>query len=101
MGEPRVNAPADGPQRYSDLSRRVAGVSRKMLTQTPRNLERDGLVTRTVTPSVPVRVDYAPAPLGASLLPLMPAIKSWAEQHVPEVDRARERYDAERPSAVG
>ncbi|WP_439674190.1 winged helix-turn-helix transcriptional regulator [Embleya sp. MST-111070] len=89
-----VNALADGPRRYSDLSRRVAGVSQKMLTQTLRNLERDGLVERTVTPSVPVRVDYALTPLGASLLPLMQAVKIWAEEHIPEVDRARERYDA-------
>ncbi|MGC0422009.1 winged helix-turn-helix transcriptional regulator [Embleya sp. AB8] len=97
-----VNALADGPQRYSDLSRRVAGVSQKMLTQTLRTLERDGLVTRTVTPSVPVRVDYALTPLGESLLPLMRAIKSWAEEHIPEVDRARERYDdARREPAAG
>ncbi|WP_406288859.1 winged helix-turn-helix transcriptional regulator [Embleya sp. NBC_00896] len=88
-----VNALADGPQRYSDLSRRVAGVSQKMLTQTLRNLERDGLATRTVTPSVPVRVDYALTPLGESLLPLMRAIKAWAEEHIPEVDAARDRYD--------
>ncbi|WP_406294656.1 helix-turn-helix transcriptional regulator [Embleya sp. NBC_00888] len=96
-----VNALADGPMRYSDLSRRVAGVSQKMLTQTLRNLERDGLVTRTVTPSVPVRVDYALTPLGASLLPLMLAIKTWAEEHIPEVDRAREHYDAEHLTPSG
>ncbi|GAB3868947.1 hypothetical protein GCM10029964_000350 [Kibdelosporangium lantanae] len=57
-----VNALAEGPQRYSDLSRRIASVSQKMLTQTLRNLERDGLVTRTVTPTVPVRVDYGLTP---------------------------------------
>ena len=56
----------DGPQRFSELSRRLAGVSQKMLTQTLRTLERDGLVTRTVTASVPVRVDYALTPLGHS-----------------------------------
>ncbi|WP_405656538.1 winged helix-turn-helix transcriptional regulator [Streptomyces sp. RK9] len=89
-----VNALAEGPQRYSDLARRLASVSQKMLTQSLRNLERDGLVTRTVTPSVPVRVDYALTPLGASLVPLMRAIKAWAEEHMDEVLAARTEYDA-------
>ncbi|WP_067814045.1 winged helix-turn-helix transcriptional regulator [Nocardia inohanensis] len=89
-----LNALADGPQRYGDLSRRVAGVSQKMLTQTLRTLERDGLVTRTVTPSVPVRVDYELTPLGRSLLPVVQAIKAWAETHIEEVVSARTAYDA-------
>ena len=84
---------ADGPRRYSDLSRKVAGVSEKMLTQTLRGLERDGLVGRTVTLSVPVRVDYELTPLGRSLLPLMRAIKDWAEANMPEVAAARSAYD--------
>src|SRR3712207_85026 len=53
---------ADGPRRYNDLARKIAGVSQKMLTQTLRSLERDGLVSRTVIPAVPVRVDYALTP---------------------------------------
>ncbi|MGW5102256.1 winged helix-turn-helix transcriptional regulator [Streptomyces sp. NPDC004100] len=89
-----VTALADGPKRYSDLHRRLAGVSQKMLTQTLRHLERDGLVTRTVTPAVPVRVDYALTPLGRSLLPVMRAIKGWAEDHMAEVWEARVAYDA-------
>lgn len=89
-----LNALADGPRRYSDLSRTVAGISQKMLTQTLRDLERDGLVSRTVTPSVPVRVDYALTPLGATLLPVVQAIKDWAETHIEEVMRARDDYDA-------
>jgi DNA-binding HxlR family transcriptional regulator len=89
-----LNALAGGPRRYSDLSRTIAGVSQKMLTQTLRGLERDGLVSRTVTPSVPVRVDYALTPLGVSLLPVMRAIKDWAESHIDEVTAAREAYDA-------
>ncbi|WP_018543865.1 winged helix-turn-helix transcriptional regulator [Streptomyces sp. LaPpAH-108] len=89
-----VTALADGPKRYSDLHRRLAGVSQKMLTQTLRHLERDGLVTRTVTPAVPVRVDYALTPLGRSLLPVMRAIKGWAEDHMAEVREARADYDA-------
>ncbi|MGW4893209.1 winged helix-turn-helix transcriptional regulator [Kitasatospora sp. NPDC004240] len=88
-----VNALADGPQRYSDLRRRLAGVSEKMLTQTLRALERDGLLTRTVTPAVPARVDYALTPLGEGLLPLMRSIKSWAEEHMPDVLAARDAYD--------
>ncbi len=84
---------ADGPQRYSDLARRIAGVSQKMLTQTLRSLERDGLVTRQVTPSVPVRVDYELTPLGHNLMQLLSAIKHWAEQHMDEVLEARATYD--------
>jgi DNA-binding HxlR family transcriptional regulator len=80
--------------RYSDLSRKIAGVSPKMLTQTLRALERDGLVTRTVTPSVPVRVDYELTELGGSLAQLMTAVKTWAETHFDEVHAAREQYDA-------
>ena len=84
---------AGGPMRYSDLGRKIAGVSQKMLTQTLRTLERDGLLTRTVTPSVPVRVDYELTPLGQSLLPVMAAIKAWAESHIEEVEAARVAYD--------
>lgn len=84
----------EGTLRYSELSRRLAGVSQKMLTQTLRSLERDGLVTRTVTPTVPVTVEYALTPLGDSLQGLMLGIKSWAETHMAEVHAAREQYDA-------
>jgi len=79
----------DGPHRYSQLANRIAGVSQKMLTQTLRALERDGLITRTVTPSVPVRVDYALTDLGDSLLPVVTAIKNWAETHMDAVQAAR------------
>jgi DNA-binding HxlR family transcriptional regulator len=88
-----VSALADGPQRYSDLARRIAGVSQKMLTQTLRLLERDGLLTRQVTAAVPVRVDYELTPLGVSLLPLIACIKDWAETHMDEVAAARDVYD--------
>ena len=84
---------ADGPQRYSELARAVAGVSQKMLTQTLRSLERDGLITRHVTPSVPVRVDYELTDLGRSLLPVVRAVKDWAEVHMPDVRAARARFD--------
>ncbi|MFG2356781.1 winged helix-turn-helix transcriptional regulator [Streptomyces sp. NPDC048521] len=93
-----VSALAAGPLRYSDLGRRIAGVSPKMLTQTLRALERDGIISRTVTPSVPVRVDYALTPLGAGLAGLLTAVKDWAENHFDEVRAARERYDEENPA---
>lgn len=70
-------------------------VSPKMLTQTLRSLERDGIITRTVTPSVPVRVDYELTPLGLSLSVLLTAVKNWAETHIEEVHAARDQYDAE------
>jgi DNA-binding HxlR family transcriptional regulator len=86
VGEPRA-------MRYSELSRRLAGVSQKMLTQTLRSLERDGLLTRTVTPTVPVTVSYELTDLGLSLQQTMRAIKSWAEAHMDEVHANREEYD--------
>jgi len=88
-----IPALADGPQRHSELARRIAGVSQKMLTQTLRTLERDGLLTRTVTASVPARVDYALTPLGRELFPVMVAIKTWAEAHMDRVFEARARFD--------
>src|SRR5215469_7866973 len=84
---------ADGTKRYSDLCRVIAGVSQKMLTQTLRTLERDGLVARTATLAVPVRVDYALTPLGESLMPAVNAIKSWAEEHIAEIEASRAGYD--------
>lgn len=89
-----IPALVDGPQRHGELARRIAGVSQKMLTQTLRTLERDGLVTRTVTASVPVRVDYALTPLGHELFPVMIAIKNWAETHMDRVFDARVEFDA-------
>ncbi len=85
----------NGTMRYSEISRQLAGVSQKMLTQTLRSLERDGLVEREVTPSVPVRVDYRLTPLGRSLLQPIRHLKRWAEEHMVEVERAREAYDGE------
>lgn len=86
VGEPQA-------MRYSELSRRLAGVSQKMLTQTLRSLERDGLITRTVTPTVPVTVTYELTGLGLSLKQLMRDIKEWAETHMDEVLANREEYD--------
>lgn len=84
-----------GPRRYSELSRAIAGVSQKMLTQTLRTLERDGLLTRTVTASVPVTVTYELTPLGHSLQAVVAGLKVWAEAHMDEVLTARASYDAQ------
>jgi DNA-binding HxlR family transcriptional regulator len=92
-----LTALAASPQRYSELSRTIAGVSQKMLTQTLRMLERDGLVTRTITPAVPVRVDYQLTPLGHTLLPVVRAIKDWSETHIAEVQAARAAYSRSTP----
>jgi DNA-binding HxlR family transcriptional regulator len=80
--------------RFSELSRLLAGVSQKMLTQTLRSLERDGLVSRTVTPTVPVTVTYQLTDLGLSLQETMRSLKSWAETHMDDVFVHRESYDA-------
>ena len=85
----------EGPQRYSQLARTIAGVSQKMLTQTLRTLERDGLVTRTVTPSVPVTVTYELTDLGRSLQSVVELLKDWAEGHMGQVLAARDTYDAQ------
>ncbi|HEX6238259.1 MAG TPA: helix-turn-helix domain-containing protein [Acidimicrobiales bacterium] len=90
VGEPRA-------MRYSELSRRLAGVSQKMLTQTLRALERDGLLTRSVTPTVPVTVTYELTDLGLSLQEVMRGIKAWAEGHMDEVLANREEYDSRVP----
>ena len=93
-----LTALSGAPRRYSELSRTIAGVSQKMLTQTLRTLERDGLITRTITPSVPVRVDYELTSLGRTLLPVVRAIKDWSESHIAEIHTARTAYDqAARP----
>jgi DNA-binding HxlR family transcriptional regulator len=89
-----IKSLGDGPRRYSEISHQLVGVSQKMLTQTLRSLERDGLITRTVTPSVPVRVDYELTPLGRSLAGILGELKAWAELHMPAVEQARAAYDA-------
>lgn len=84
----------DSVKRHSELRRIIAGVSQKMLTTTLRNLERDGIVERHVTPEVPARVDYTLTPLGLSLLPVVASMKDWAEQNMAEVARNRLKHDS-------
>jgi DNA-binding HxlR family transcriptional regulator len=88
-----LTALADGPKRYSELARQIAGISQKMLTQTLRGLERDGLLVRTITPAVPVKVDYELTPLGKTILPVVAAIKQWSEAHIEEIQASRSAYD--------
>jgi DNA-binding HxlR family transcriptional regulator len=85
---------AERPHRFGELRRAVDGISQKMLTQTLRSLERDGLVDRRAFPTVPVTVEYSLTPLGRTLGEPLAAIRAWAEEHVEEVLAARERYEA-------
>ena len=87
---------ARGPRRPGELQREIGGISQKMLTQTLRKLERDGLVARTVHPVVPPRVDYTLTPLGETLIAPLSALCRWAEAHLGEVLAARERNDPAR-----
>ena len=91
---------ADGELRHSELRRRIPGASQKMLTSTLRSLERDGLVTRLLTLSVPVRTDYELTPLGHSLLGVIHGMKEWADDNMDQVEEARGDYDSRR-SSVG
>lgn len=88
-----------GPQRYNAIRRRVAGVSPKMLTQTLRTLERDGLVLREVTPAVPVQVEYELTPRGVDLLAVVLQLKTWAESNISGIEGARAEYDRGRGGA--
>ena len=82
-------------RRFSELKRGVDGISQRMLTRTLRNLERDGLIIRTVTPSVPPRVDYELTELGHSLAEPIQAVGLWAFHHLTEIESAQARYEAE------
>ncbi|MDQ1617509.1 MAG: hypothetical protein QOE19_78 [Actinomycetota bacterium] len=86
----------DGPRRFTQLASDVEGISQKMLTQTLRGLERDGLISRTVYATVPVRVDYELTPLGDTLREPIAALERWATEHMSDVAAARAQYDARR-----
>jgi DNA-binding HxlR family transcriptional regulator len=83
-----------GTLRFTEIGRQVEGISQKMLTQTLRQMERDGLLTRTVHPVVPPRVDYALTPLGNSLSAAFCGVWIWAERNLDMVEAARARFDA-------
>lgn len=83
----------DGAKRFSELQRTINGISAKMLAQTLRSLERDGLVTRTIYPEIPPRVEYTLTPLGETLCAPIAAILQWSEAHFDEVTAAQALYD--------
>jgi DNA-binding HxlR family transcriptional regulator len=83
----------DGPKRFNEIKRMVGGISQRMLTFTLRGLERDGLVTRTVFPTTPQRVDYELTQLGSSLWEAVEPLGSWARAHVSEILTSREQFD--------
>ena len=85
----------DGPKRFNEIKRMVGGISQRMLTFTLRGLERDGLVTRTVFPTTPQRVDYELTKLGSTLWKAVEPLGSWAQEHVSEILGSRGRFDAE------
>ena len=90
-----VTTLGSGGKRFNELRREIPSVSQRMLTLTLRNLERDGLVSRAVTPSIPPRVDYALTDLGSSLLCPLSALNEWALENVGAIHHAQSRYDAE------
>jgi DNA-binding HxlR family transcriptional regulator len=88
-----VGALSHGPMRFNVLMRRIGGVSHRMLTLTLRGLERDGLVKRTVFPTVPPRVEYELTPLGHSLIAPLETLAQWGREHRGEIESARSAFD--------
>ena len=84
----------DGPKRFNEIKRMVAGISQRMLTLTLRGLERDGLVTRTIFPTIPPRVDYELTRLGHSLLEPVSSLSLWARQNRAAIETARRQFDS-------
>jgi DNA-binding HxlR family transcriptional regulator len=94
-----VSTLGEGSKRFNELRREIPSVSQRMLTLTLRNLERDGLVSRTVTPSIPPRVDYALTDLGCSLLKPVAALSQWALDNVETIHEAQAHFDADQDKA--
>lgn len=88
-----IYALQDGSVRYAEIRKRIDGISQKMLTQTLRQLERDGLVKRDVYPSVPPTVEYELTPLGETLIPYLRQLQQWTKAYYPLVEKARKDYD--------
>ena len=84
----------DGPVRFNQLRRQIEGISQKMLSQTLKSLERDGLVSRRATPTVPVTVEYSITPLGETLSATVDSLRIWAETHMEQVLLSQQQYDA-------
>jgi DNA-binding HxlR family transcriptional regulator len=88
-----VGALEEKTKRFGELRREVSGVSQKMLTQTLRGLERDGVVVRTVYASVPPKVEYSLTPLGCTLVRILEEIRKWSEHNIEDVLKARDDFD--------
>lgn len=95
-----VSRLGNGPLRFNELKRSIGGISQRMLTLTLRNLERDGLVSRTVTPTIPPRVDYELTELGKSLQEPICGLAEWALENVETIHAAQARFDAEADKAA-
>jgi DNA-binding HxlR family transcriptional regulator len=87
-----------GTMRFTELHRAIDGITARMLTVTLRGLERDGIVTRTIHPVIPPRVEYALTPMGRTLLDTIGQLVDWADSHLPEIQAARAAYDAKHAS---
>lgn len=85
---------AEQPRRFNALRREIQGLSQKVLSQTLKNMERDGFVTRSVFPTVPVTVEYSVTPLGRSLAETLAPLMEWSEAHIGAVEEARRAFDA-------
>ncbi|MFB9689189.1 winged helix-turn-helix transcriptional regulator [Amycolatopsis plumensis] len=94
-----VGALSGGPLRFTELGRRVDGISQKVLTQTLRSLVRDGILTRTAYPTIPPKVEYELTALGRNLSEPLDMLDRWARQHMSLVQEARDAYDAEHTPA--
>ena len=92
-----VNLLDERPKRFSELKREIGDITQKSLTAVLRQLEKDGIVERVVTPSIPPRVDYSLTPLGGSLLVPLKALRMWAMENHPEIEKARKRYEVMAP----
>ncbi len=90
-------AVSDGPVRFNVLKRRIEGITQKMLAQTLRRLERNGLVERKAFPTVPVTVEYGITPLGQELAMIVESLRSWSVRNIGAVAKARARFDVEGP----
>jgi DNA-binding HxlR family transcriptional regulator len=84
----------DGPKRFNELRRAIEGISQRMLTLTLRGLERDGLITRTIFPTIPPRVDYELTAMGRTLLKPITALAEWSEGNRVAIQESRNRFDA-------
>lgn len=89
----------DGPRRFNDIKRHVAGISQQMLTRVLRGLERDGMLTRTVYPTVPPQVEYGLTKMGRSLAEPVLALGLWAQHHIDDIDAAQAKFDQKQHAA--